>query len=227
MNTLLRTLCVSALLTVTSVFAAAPFEGKVSLALSQGGGKAQPITYAMKGQSIRMELATEGQTMASIMDLAKSQMIMLIPAQRMYIVMPIKPPAATARESLEQGGEIKKTGRTDTILGYPCDEYVAQDNGTTTEIWLAQGLGTFMGMGSGNPMLGRGNQSAPRWEEQIKGQAGFPLRVVSKDARGQESFRLETTQIEPSSLPDELFTPPADYEKFMMPDRSNMMGPPR
>lgn len=224
MNRSFRTLLACCLLSVSTAFAADSFEGKVSLALSMGRQKAQTMSYAIKGQAIRMEMTAEGQSVASIMDLNKSQMLVLMPDQQMYMVMPIKPPAETAQQAMQQGAEVKKTGRTETILGYTCEEYIAQDKGTTTEIWLAEKLGSFMGLGSGgNPLMGGGKaKPANSWEEQIKGKAGFPLRVVSKDAKGTETFRMEATKIEPGSLPASLFVPPAGYQKFAMPDMGGM-----
>ena len=107
-----------------------------------------------------------------------------------------------------------------------------KDKGTVTEMWVADGLGTFMGLGSGggggNPMAGmfggggKKSANAAKWEEALKGKGGFPLRVISRDAKGKQSFKMEATKIEPGSLPDSLFAPPAGYEKFAMPDFGSM-----
>ncbi|MSU45561.1 MAG: DUF4412 domain-containing protein [Lacunisphaera sp.] len=82
-----------------------------------------------------------------------------------------------------------------------------------------------MGMGSGGGgggLFGGGRKgggpAAAKWEEVLKGKGGFPLRVISRDAKGKESFKMEATKIEPGSLPDSLSLPPAGYEKFSMPD---------
>ena len=108
-----------------------------------------------------------------------------------------------------------------------------KDKGTVTEMWVASGLGTFMGMGSGGGgggggLFGGRKGSAPaaaKWEEALKGHGGFPLRVISHDAKGKESYRMETTKIEPGSLPDSLFMPPEGYNKFQMPDFGGMFKP--
>ena len=77
-------------------------------------------------------------------------------------------------------------------------------------------------MGGGGLFGGRKAAAGAKWEEALKGHGGFPLRVVSRDAKSNESFRMEATKIEPGSLPASLFTPPAGYEKFQMPDLGNL-----
>lgn len=231
MNSLLRLFAAASLLAVTVCHAADAFEGKVSLAIN-AKGHAQNLDYSMKGQALRIDMTAEGQSFASIMDLAKQEMLVVMPEQKMYMILPIKKPIEKAMAEHPQGDQnVEKTGRTDTILGYKCDEYVSTDkDGTKTEVWVAEGLGSFMGLGNGggNPMGGMfgggGKKPAPSgWEEKFKGKAGFPLRVVSRNAKGAETFRMEATKIEPGSLPASLFQPPAGYQKFQMPDFGGMM----
>ena len=144
----------------------------------------------------------------------------------MYMVMPLKGGPATPGQA-KQGPEqkVEKTGRTETILGYLCEEYVTTDGGNTTEMWITDQLGSFAGLGGGNPMAGMmgggkrgGGSPASGWEQALKSKGGaFPLRVVSRDAKGRESFRLEARKIEPGPLPDSDFAPPAGFQKFSMP----------
>jgi hypothetical protein len=83
-------------------------------------------------------------------------------------------------------------------------------------MWLAEGLGTFMAFNQ-NPMGGaRGGSTPPAWERALAGKELFPLRVAGKDKAGKESFRMEVTAIEKTSLPDSMFTPPAGYQKLDM-----------
>lgn len=214
---------------------AAAFEGKVSLALKSGRDAEQIIDYAMKGSLVRLEpkLADAGGA-AMIMNWEKQEMTMLMPEQQMYMVMPLKGAMAgggrAAPESTAQ--KVEKTGRTEEILGYLCEEYVTTDGGNTTEMWITEKLGGFAGLGGGgNPMAGMmggggAKAAAPSgWERALKGKAGaFPLRVVSRDAKGKETFRLEAKKIEPGPLPDSLFVPPAGFQKFAMPSMPGFDG---
>ena len=228
MNILSRFLAVGALLTAVQTFAAGSFEGKVTQTITAAKGESQTLNYSMKGDKLRTDMNADGHEMSSIMDLAKLEIIMLMPEQKMYMVMPIKKPVeqAMAKQG-ESTAEVEVTGKTETILGYKCSQILVKDKGTVTEMWVADGLGAFMGLGNGGgggggPFGGGRKANAAKWEEALKGKGGFPLRVISRDAKGKESFKMEATKIEPGSLPDSLFAPPADYQKFAMPDFGSM-----
>jgi hypothetical protein len=228
MNILPRLFAVVALCTAALGHAAA-FEGKVSLAISSGKGKGQSqvLDYSIKGSAVRIDMTADGQSFASIMDLKKMEMLMLMPNEQMYMVMPIKENLDKAMDqAVEKDATIEKTGRTETILGYKCDEYVSKDKKTTTEIWIAEGLGTFMGLGNnggGGGMFGGKSKAAEGWEQKFKGKPGFPLRVVSRDSKTKETFRMEATKIEPGSLPASLFQAPEGWQKFQMPNMGDML----
>ncbi len=233
MNLLSRFLAVGALLTAVQSFAARAFEGKVTQTITAAKGESQTLNYSMKGDKLRTDMNADGHEVSSIMDLAKLEIIMLMPEQKTYMVMPIKKPVeqAMAKQG-ESTADVEVTGKTETILGYKCSQILVKDKGSVTEMWVADGLGTFMGLGSGggggNPMAGmfggggKKSANAAKWEEALKGKGGFPLRVISRDAKGRQSFKMEATKIEPGSLPDSLFAPPAGYEKFAMPDFGSM-----
>jgi hypothetical protein len=225
MNLLSRFLAVGAVLTAVQSFAAGAFEGKVSLAITAEKGRPMSLDYSLKGQKVRMDINTGGNQMASIMDLTKLEMLILMPDQQMYMVMPIKKPLEKAMaESGANTADIEVTGKTETILGYKCSQILVKDKGVVTEVWAAEGLGAFMGLGGGGGgMFGGGKPAAAaKWEEALKGKGGFPLRVISRDAAGKQSFKMEATKIEPGALPDSLFVPPAGFQKFNMPDMGGM-----
>jgi hypothetical protein len=229
MKLLLRLFAVGSLLTATLAHAAGAFEGKVSLAISAGKNESQQIDYSIKDTSMRIDVAAEGQTISSIMDMKKMEMMILMPSEKMYMVVALKDTVEKAAKKT-QGKEpdIEKTGRTDTILGYKCEEYVTKDKKNTTEIWIAEGLGTFMGLGNNSGggmggMFGGKKKAAEGWEEKFKGKPGFPLRVVTRDGKNKEISRMEATKIEPGSLPASLFQPPAGWQKFQMPSMGDML----
>jgi hypothetical protein len=172
------------------------------------------------------------------MDTSKMEMLMLMTEQQMYMVMPMKQQVEQAMEKQGVGtADVEVTGKTETILGYKCNQILVKDKGTVTEVWAAEGLGAFMGLGGGGPMGGGGGMfgggrrgggggaNAAKWEEALKGKGGFPLRVISRDAAGKQTFKMEATKIEPGSLSDSLFSPPEGYQKFAMPDMGGMFRP--
>lgn len=223
MKTLLRSLLLGGLVAALALpgFAAA-FEGRISFLITSGKNS-QALNYALRENAVRMEIDAEGRTMASIVDLQKREMIMLMPQEKMYMVMPFKEAVEKAINEAElKQHNIEKTGRTDKILGYKVEEYVSKDRNATSEIWVAEGLGTFMGLSAEGGPGGRRRAPAQSWETAFKGKPGFPLRVVTRDAKNKETYKMEATKVEPGKLPAALFQPPADYQRFQMPNLGDL-----
>lgn len=229
MKFLSRFLAVGALLAAAQSYAADTFEGRISLAITADRGRTSNVDYSIKGQKLRMEMSAEGEMMIQIIDKTKMEMLMLMPDQQMYMVMPMQ---KAVEQVVEQSGantaDIEVTGKTETILGYKCSQVLVKDKGTVTEAWMAEGLGAFMGLGGGGSMGGGGMfgggkaAKASKWEGALKGKGGFPLRVITRDAKGKESFKMEATKIQPGALPDSQFSAPAGYQKFNMPSMGDM-----
>ncbi|MDD3179981.1 MAG: DUF4412 domain-containing protein [Opitutaceae bacterium] len=201
-------------LLVQTAFAAAPFEGKITLTLTTGQDSQHTLDLAMKGQKQRIDMAvSKGQKIGSIIDLAQREVTVLMPQQQMFMVMPIKEAVEAAQRQIPEG-KLEKTGRTGQVLGYLCQILTLKADGKITEIWLAEGLGSFAGLGGGGGPMGGNTPSQSVWEQALAGVAGFPLRVVEKDAQGNETFRLEATKVDKTPQPDSLFALPAGYQKF-------------
>ncbi len=213
-----------------AVASAAAFEGKVAMKMTEPRGGTHQINYSLKPGFMRVEIEMkEGMTGAMIMDFAKKEMLMLMPAQHMAMVMAIPEAAANPQVNADPEATFEKTGEKETILGYPTEKYLAKSKGTTTELWLTDKLGSFMGTGGAGMMGSRGKRgrAGQSWEDVLKGKELFPLRAVGKAADGKETFRLEVTAVEKTSLPASLFTAPADYQKMDMSSMSRGSGMPR
>lgn len=206
-----------------TLFAAKSFEGVVTMKITSGQGAPHTLTYSIKDGSIRTDMQVKpGMSAAVIFLPAKDEMIMLMPDQSMYMVMPIKHAIAQATGDEGSNVTLEKTGETKKILGYTCTKYLAKGPEGVTEIWATDELGTFMGLGAGmgGPMGGRA--AKPAWESALMGKEFFPLLVEGK-AKGR-TFRLETTSVEPKSLPANQFAPPAGFRKFDMGAMMQGMG---
>ena len=236
MKQFLRLLLTSALL-FPAALSAASFEGKVSFRMTSGRDKPMDITYNIKGDKIRMEVPGQKGVGGMIMDTSKREMTMIMDEQKSYMVMALPQSAADAIAKRESEVNLEKTNETEKILGYTATKYIVTDNGAETELWLAEGLGPFMPFRSQNPM-GRGRAPEPKaWERALEGKELFPLRVVGYDRGGSaraekgkssdkakskgkgaggETFRMDVTAIDKTSLPDSMFTPPPGYQKFDM-----------
>ena len=104
---------------------AAPFEGKVNFKISSGRGPAEQIGYQVKGGKIRIEVAGQTELGGFILDVAKKQTLVIMDAQRMYMVMEM--PDVTAQAAAAKPGEatLEKTGEKQKMLGYDAVKYVS------------------------------------------------------------------------------------------------------
>jgi len=215
MKKLLTPLVILTALLATAPLSAKEFEGTIRMKLSDGRKAAMPLAYSIKGTLLRTDIeAEEGMTATMIMDFTKKEMIMLMPGQPMYMVMPLKDAAAKAAGHVGEEPELVNTGESEVILGYTCTKYIVKSKDAVTEVWATAELGTFMGLASQS--MGGGQPAAPAsWERALTGKAFFPLRVASAPGSKQQ-FRLEVTAVEPKALPASFFAPPAGYQKFDM-----------
>jgi hypothetical protein len=199
--------------------------------MTSGREKPQDITYSIKGGKMRIDMPSMQGKGGMIMDTSKREMIMVMDEQKMYMTVALSEDDA---KKLAKGDDLKleKTNETEKILGYTATRYISTSGNETTDLWLAEGIGTFMSFNQSNPMArGRGGQGQAAWERALAGKDLFPLRVVGRQgvrggkgkdgkgkggSEGRESFRMEATAIDKQTLPDSIFTPPAGYQKFDM-----------
>ncbi|HEX7665325.1 MAG TPA: DUF4412 domain-containing protein [Polyangiaceae bacterium] len=107
---------------------------------------------------------------------------------------------------------VKQTGKHETIAGYDCEDWTVNDpSGKRTELCVAQGL-VYFDLGS----LRGGGQSTSPLSKQFEEMKSFPLRSVEFDASGKELTRSEVTKIEPKSVDDARFLPPAGYTQISL-----------
>ena len=221
------------MLAVTAGFSASTFEGKIRLKTTgqerpsrrSGGDSSMIATYFFKGGLLRMENEADGGKVmaAMIVDPAKREMTILMIEQKRYMVrqMPATQPA-TGTAAPGSDVEFVRTGETETILGYKCEKILVKNKNGESEIWGAEGLGTFQSMGGGNPMGRPAPKSA--WEASLAEHGFFPLRMVHKDKSGKEVMRMEAVSVDKQSLPDSTFEPPVDFKKFEMPSIPGLNG---
>lgn len=201
---------------VGSLHAFVSFEGEVDYKITTGD-KSGDMNYLLKGKKMRMDMDMEGHSQSMIFDMPTRKMLMLMPEQKMYMTMDIpenKQEAAKAKSE----GKFTKTGKTETILGYKCEEWLYESKHGTTSIWAASGLGNFMGMGQKSGM------GASAWTQMVKSKGLFPLRVTSKGANGKGEMSMEATKVEKRSLSDSLFEVPAGFKKMESPNMGAMGG---
>jgi hypothetical protein len=194
-----------ALLLSFGIARAETFEGIVNARIGTGEGGRPPVEaqYSMREGKLRMEVqahgATEGARSIVIMDPMAKTGYILMPAQKMYMAMPVM--SHTGAE--ERNPEIVKTGRKEKIAGYDCEHWTIKDKTGDFDACVATGLAAFPS--------GMGRDAG--WSNALRDHQGFPLKV----ARAGGATIMEVTKIEKKKLDAALFTVPADYTKRDMP----------
>jgi hypothetical protein len=193
---------------------AATFEGVVQFKNTDTKKRSSEMTYSVKDSRLRIDMqGAKGGGGYTIMDMKKMEMLMVMTEQRMYMTMSLKDAADKVAAEVKDDVTFEKTNETEKILGYTATKYISTYKGEASDMWLAEGLGAFM-MPGDNPMAG-GRGSAPKgWEKALQGKNLFPLRIVNKDKKGNETNRMEVVAIEKKKLEEALFTVPEGFNKF-------------
>ena len=140
--------------------------------------------------------------------------------EKNYLEMPLKDEEGTQNEAREKGSkngrdEVHKTGKTEKILGYDCDEWVADSKDGTTSMWGTSKLGNiYGGLAKALGQMGHGKMknSGMEWERGLQEMNMFPLKIVhSKE--GKIVASQVVTKLEPKTLAASLFEAPEGYKK--------------
>jgi hypothetical protein len=127
----------------------------------------------------------------------------------------------TAAQNTEKPkANLKKTGKTETILSYSCEEWVDQSARDTTFLWCASQLGSvyqdfsrsFGELGGGRMRMRR---DVPAWQKDFAGKNLFPLKVISM-RDGVVRMTQEVTNITKKTIDPTVFEIPEDYSKREM-----------
>ncbi|MCS7311733.1 MAG: DUF4412 domain-containing protein [Acidobacteria bacterium] len=218
--------------------AAAGFEGVIVYRLTTSDSTVDMI-YHLKGNKARWEMTSiqskqspsgmgsMASQVYSIIDFTTGTVTTVMPAQKMYMVMNYRQMAkalSSDKTPPEKFPKVVKTGKKETIAGYPCEHWLFGEGADQFDMCLAKGLG-FFGMGgpggrtefeSGLSLIDRAQLEAqlaarPELKELVEGGA-FPLKVEAK--KGVGGFVMVATRIERKSLSDDLFRPPAGYQEM-------------
>jgi hypothetical protein len=202
------------IVSVPSRLHAQTFEGTVEFSISTDEGNV-PMTYMMKGNNIRVEMeGRPGMKAVFLIDVKENKSYMIIDPMKMYM----ESPEPQSTDSGKPAMDIKKTGKTQKLLGYDCEEFLIKDGERETNVWVTKALGAFELYRMGG---GRQRSSADAWQKAIGGKGGFPLLAVTK-TDGKQTSSLKAVKVEKKSLDDSIFKIPEGYQKM---DASMMRRP--
>jgi hypothetical protein len=223
---------VVALFLVAGATASAQFEGTVrmkTVTYLDGDSNVILPTVSFKGPLFAAVIETppgpagEAATAASggrfILRGDKGVMWIIADREKKYIEIPVAkndPPADSgAGAPKKKPYTLTKTGQERTILGYPCEEWIADEGaGVTSRIWATGTLGGiyadvvqwFDGMSMETP----GDHT--RWEREIAGLKLFPLQVVRSE-EGEVVEREEVLAVDRKAVAGKTFDEPSGYQK--------------
>jgi hypothetical protein len=107
--------------------------------------------------------------------------------------------------------QMRKTGKSKTILSYRCDQYVVRRPGEETEIWGTTQLGGLMK--ALDAVLGSNRQeSTGEWVDELTKLGVYPL-VARTKVDGKLIESQEVTKIEKRPIQSDLFELPAGFQK--------------
>jgi hypothetical protein len=191
--------------------AAQNFEGSIVFSI-KGPQGAQKFEYFTKGAWNRMEFEqAPGIPMVMIVNSTTGIGTILMPQSQAYMEMNIKD--AQGKTPAGPDIDIRKTGKKETILGYPCEQILITQGQAEAEMWVTKGLGRFS---SATFNGSSGSLAMKKIENELISQGYFPLRMVATQA-GQGEMRMEATSVSRKSLSKDLFVVPAGYTKMQMP----------
>lgn len=194
---------------VNNNYAQTQFEGKVTFN-DFDEGTPHSMDYYAKGSKIRFDTNEEEEQGQVIWDTAKKEFMVVMPQQKMYMVMqvPESKIKSGTENDISENIKFTKTKETKKILGYTAVKLVYQDGDDKGEAWMTQELGSFKLFD--NPM--QKDADKPQWQKDFEAGGYFPLEVYEN---GKKVF--EVTSIEKKSLAESIFEVPAGFKKMDMP----------
>ncbi|MBI5020147.1 MAG: DUF4412 domain-containing protein [Ignavibacteriales bacterium] len=114
--------------------------------------------------------------------------------------------------------KVTKTGKTEKLLGYVCDEVIIEDGKEVTHIWGTSKLGNIYQdlMKSFGSIAGNTDpKQNGGWESELEALKLFPLKIISKE-NGKVTQTQEVIKIESKMVPVKIFDIPAGFKKIPM-----------
>jgi len=208
---------VPALLVLSPMAAQAQgFEGTVTYRIQ--AEKGMEMRQQIKGDKVRTEMDAGGREGVMLMDGGEGTMTMIMPSEKMYMVMDLKNGMGRPDAQPNEVPKITKVGTSETIAGRACDNYLVGEK-QDMEVCAAKGLGFFMsggGPGMGRNPMGRVPNLRDAAIMRDFKDGFFPLKL-SRVAGGKREVVMEVTRIEPKTLDAALFQVPTGYQKMTMP----------
>ncbi|MBI1804377.1 MAG: DUF4412 domain-containing protein [Ignavibacteriae bacterium] len=199
------------------------FEGAISMKATNYADSIRHVDYSIliKGNLAAAKVQDGGPEMEGgrfIFRGDKKVMWIINDEKKQYLEISLRKDMQSAKDAVANvaanaARELHQSGKKQTILGYPCEEWIAKDDDRVATIWATGKLGNvFAGLAEAFGEIGKKDKKEDRWEDELVRMKMFPLTIAMKKSGKPESLQ-EVTKIEPKSVSASSFDPPAGYAK--------------
>jgi hypothetical protein len=187
------------------------FEGVVFFRKGAPGSKiASNVTMYIKGDRFMADEQGEKIKQKLIVDGKKKAIFMIMDKEKMIMEMPMEKMASKTPEPKLP----LKTGKTQAIAGYECEQWLDKQYNGEVELWTNATMGRlFIPDGP----MGAGLIPSASMQRLLKQGSYFPFLMIERDRTGKEITRLEVTNVEKKPVDDAVFEAPANYQRMEMP----------
>lgn len=213
------------------VLAVAQFEGTIDMKMMHDrDGVPMEMVYTMsvKNDLLAADVRSTGTSNEEgkfILRGDKQVLWVIDDSKQMYLEFSLKDDApAPDRKSLmskkkENSPKLRKTGKSQKVLGYLCEEWMMTEGDEVTSIWGTSKLGgIYDGLMKSFKKISRESENHMEgWESALAQMRIFPLKVVRSEA-GKVKSSQEVTKIKTGSVPAATFEAPAGYSKQSLDD---------
>jgi len=187
--------------------------GMVIYSKGMSGNSAFEFKTSIRDQNIRMELQRKDvEPVIYLLDVAKQSAFKLLPISKVSgeISWPGLPSMLGNLKT--ETPALIKTGKMETIAGYPAEQYVrTNDQGNTSEFWLTQAI--QLSPNVFRAITGYTNKLARKDVHGLAEQGNFELRKVQRLPDGSIWMMSEVLAIERANLREEIFEIPPDFKQ--------------
>jgi hypothetical protein len=187
-----------------------------------------PMTMWVKGEMVKIAIPAYGENPGTTMIYRRDRRVMwtLVDAEKSYFEILLNADRELGAEEpvrKEPRPALKKTGKSKSILGYPCDQFLVKAGDVETEFWGTKKLGSLAATIQ-RVFAGSNGDGGRSWDDEIAKMGYFPV-VARTRLEGRVVESSEVTRVEQRKLPADLFDVPPGYKKQGVKDMLNTPPP--
>jgi hypothetical protein len=150
------------------------------------GAQAMKMLFSDAQAVVGVQVTIDGMQSVNVIDVEKKIMVMLMDmgTSKMAITLDLDQKWADVEtdDTAYENPSFKKTGRTKTILGYKCDEYVMEEDGDRNEFWVTRD--EFLDVYKAFGMM---NASSPKGQSVVDHPGGMVMEMIGIAKNGERT----------------------------------------